>query len=598
MTSLRSRLLLYVLPLVMVPLVLSIATSVAIMRRMARADYGERMNAAFRGVELELGEMKTDLLASARALAGVPRLIEALAHGDRQTLLNILANSAGMLGVDDAHAVSPSGFVVAGAMRATRYGMPDPDVRSLLAEPSPSTVKIARHKLGFGVVVVHLVKKDDQTVGAVKLVRLLDYRFLTSIKRKYGLEAAVYDGDRLQAVTFREPAVVTDVDLDAVRRGTPDAAEQINLAGMPYFAVGRPIGLENQETTGTLVLASSAEELSDTLVLLSTLAGLIAVALIPLALMLAYRVTSSIVRPIASLTRMTQMVAKGDLKARVPVGLPDEIGQLTAAFNRMTKDLQSTTTSMETLNREIADRKQVEQQRKQLIAQLESQNAELERFTYTVSHDLKSPLITIKGFVGVIQQDLSDGNQEATRADLLRIAAAADKMYGLLSELLELSRIGRKINPPQSVPMEELVREATEMVWGQIEEHGVRVESAANLPVVFGDRPRLLEVMQNLLANAVKYMGDQPQPRIEVGARRDGDETVCYVRDNGIGIDPHYHEKVFGLFEQLDHQADGSGIGLALVKRIVEVHGGRIWVESEGEGHGSSFCFTLPTQGG
>jgi signal transduction histidine kinase len=105
-----------------------------------------------------------------------------------------------------------------------------------------------------------------------------------------------------------------------------------------------------------------------------------------------------------------------------------------------------------------------------------------------------------------------------------------------------------------------------------------------------------LEVLQNLLDNAAKFMDDQPRPRIDVGCRQDGDETVCYVRDNGIGIDPRYHEKVFGLFDRLDQNRPGTGIGLALVQRIIELHGGRIWVESQGSGHGTTFCFTLASK--
>ena len=112
--------------------------------------------------------------------------------------------------------------------------------------------------------------------------------------------------------------------------------------------------------------------------------------------------------------------------------------------------------------------------------------------------------------------------------------------------------------------------------------------------MLFGDRVRLLEVYQNLLENAVKFMGEQTQPRVEIGAKRNGTEVACFVRDNGMGVVPQYHEKIFGLFERLDQRIDGTGIGLALVKRIVEVHGGRIWVESEGEGRGSTFHFTLP----
>ncbi len=121
---------------------------------------------------------------------------------------------------------------------------------------------------------------------------------------------------------------------------------------------------------------------------------------------------------------------------------------------------------------------------------------------------------------------------------------------------------------------------------------------AADLPVVCGDRARLLEAVWHLLGNAVQYPGEQPSPRIEVGTRGagvPGEPPVFYVRDNGIGIEREYHQRVFGLFERLGPGgSEGTGIGLALVKRIVEVHGGRIWVESEGAGRGSTFCFTLP----
>lgn len=242
---------------------------------------------------------------------------------------------------------------------------------------------------------------------------------------------------------------------------------------------------------------------------------------------------------------------------------------------------------------DISERKLIEAEREKLIAKLEMQNAELERFTYTVSHDLKSPLITVKGFVGMLRDDIARGDAEAVEHDISRINGAADKMGMLLSDLLELSRIGRLMNPPQDVPLAELAAEAVELNAGRIKEIGAKIEIAANLPVIHGDRGRLLGVMQNLIDNALKYMGGQKHPLVEIGSRRDGDETVFFVRDNGMGIDRNYAEKIFGLFEQLDPKAEGTGIGLALVKRIVEVHGGRIWLESEGQGRGSTFCFTL-----
>ena len=243
---------------------------------------------------------------------------------------------------------------------------------------------------------------------------------------------------------------------------------------------------------------------------------------------------------------------------------------------------------------DITDRKRAETEREHLISELEARNAELERFTYTVSHDLKSPLITIGGFLGFLEKDALSGNIERLQADILRIRAAAGTMRRLLDDLLELSRIGRLINPAQHVPFAEIVREALALVEGQLAAHGVEVTVAADLPSVYGDRTRLVEALQNLLDNAAKFMGDQPRPHITLGVRAQGGERVLYVQDNGIGIDPKYHQKVFGLFEKLDAAAAGTGIGLALVNRIVEVHGGRIWVESEGSGQGTTFCFTLP----
>ena len=243
--------------------------------------------------------------------------------------------------------------------------------------------------------------------------------------------------------------------------------------------------------------------------------------------------------------------------------------------------------------RDVTDRKQIEIERESLIQKLETQNAELERFTYTVSHDLKSPLITIGGFLGYLEEDALKGNTEKLKHDIQRINTATGKMKRLLNELLELSRIGRLMNEPETIPFADLVREAMDNVHGQLEASGVTVQTRPDLPAVHGDRQRLVEVMQNLLDNAAKFMGDQPDPRIEIGQRGEKDgKPIFYIKDNGIGIDSAYHERVFGLFNKLDPRAEGTGIGLAIVKRIVEVHGGRIWVESEA-GKGSTFCFTL-----
>jgi len=167
-------------------------------------------------------------------------------------------------------------------------------------------------------------------------------------------------------------------------------------------------------------------------------------------------------------------------------------------------------------------------------------------------------------------------------------------MTMLLDDLLELSRVGRVINSASLIDMNGLVKDVLAQLAGPITQRNVEVVTSCDLPPVYGDHRRICVVVQNLVENAIKYMGDQHAPRIEIGMRKELKECVFYVRDNGRGVEPRYHETIFGLFNKLDAKSEGTGIGLALVKRIIEVHGGRIWVESDGVGHGSTFCFNLP----
>jgi len=247
------------------------------------------------------------------------------------------------------------------------------------------------------------------------------------------------------------------------------------------------------------------------------------------------------------------------------------------------------------LSREVTERLQKEQEIRAKNRELDEKNAELESFIFTVSHDLKSPLVTLKTFLGYFEQDLADGDQEKIQTDLHYMHTAADKMNRLLVDLLEMSRVGRLMATPERVTFRQVVDEALALVAGSLTEKGIRVRVEEVCLEFWGDRGRLVELWQNLVDNAVKYMGNQPEPAIEIGLEQRPDGPVFHVRDNGMGIEPAFQEKIFGLFNQLDPKAEGSGLGLALVRKIVELYNGKIWVESAGLGQGSCFRFTLPT---
>jgi signal transduction histidine kinase len=375
--------------------------------------------------------------------------------------------------------------------------------------------------------------------------------------------------DEAAGVTLTRSGNETELRFRVAAGGEPAGWAVVTLSEPPWQASLRR--LEERRT---------AELWSGHRTSLLSLGGLVLFASLGLGLLTSLRLSRTLARPLTEMSHAAEQIASGNLDHPLTLDSPDELGDLARSLNRMARDLR---THEEALRAERSD--------------LAAKNAELERFNYTVSHDLKTPLVTIRGFAGLAGTDLAAGRSEAVRKDLGRIVAAADKMHRLLDDLLELSRIGRVVHPPEDVDLGDLVRDAIELLKGQLEPKGVAVQVAADLPVVRADRRRLLEVLQNLLENAGKFTGSQAQPKIEVGWRHDGAERVFYVRDNGRGIEPRFLERVFGLFEKLDSGGDGTGVGLALVRRIIEAHGGRAWAESEGLGRGATFCFTLASGG-
>jgi signal transduction histidine kinase len=194
----------------------------------------------------------------------------------------------------------------------------------------------------------------------------------------------------------------------------------------------------------------------------------------------------------------------------------------------------------------------------------------------------------------LLKEDIKNSDSATVEEDVDEIYFAAEKMQLLLDDLLELSRVGRIIHDPGEISINQLVNEVTAVLKPKIADNNTKITIMDDLPTVKGDFARLFEVLLNLLENAIKYTAGQPQPEIYIGCRSTDTEYILSIKDNGVGIPQQYLSKIFGLFERLDVSQEGTGIGLALVKRIVEFHGGQVWAESDGLGTGACFYVALP----
>ncbi|HEY5566446.1 MAG TPA: ATP-binding protein [Gammaproteobacteria bacterium] len=345
--------------------------------------------------------------------------------------------------------------------------------------------------------------------------------------------------------------------------------------------------------------------------------GAVAVLSLLAAVLISRQLQKSVTGPIREITSVARKVVDDrDFSARASRTTDDEIGVLVDAFNGMLSEIANRTQVLEESNlhlgREIAERErteealhasenrlrslntELEERVAARTAQLEAANKDLEGFSYSVSHDLRAPIRAISGFCTLLVEDHKHQLDEEASRKLGIIAAESERMGRLIDDLLAFSRLGRKALDPAELDMSELVRDALERLnhTGQNRKIDFRVGS---MPRARGDRSLFEQVWINLLSNAIKFSSKKDAPVIEVGGISEQQEHVYFVRDNGAGFDGRYQGRLFGVFQRLhhDHEFPGTGVGLALVHRIVTRHGGRVWADGKLD-EGATFHFTLP----
>jgi signal transduction histidine kinase len=450
--------------------------------------------------------------------------------------------------------------------------------------------------------------------------------FREGTRRNLSIQAQIIASNSISALVFNDP-VAAEVSLTALKaspnivaahiftldgrlfaqyqpalRGHPLAAPAIPPGQVETFRLesdgialtrviafnGRPVGSVSLESNLTELTTRRAQYLG--IIATVLIASMLAALLVSL---LSQRVIS---RPIIRLADLARRVSlEKDYSVRAPSALSaNEIVVLTDAFNEMLAEIQLRDNSLHDAQNALEARVQ------QRTGELEAANQELEAFSYSVSHDLRAPLRHVTGFAALLSGH-ANGQLDAQASRYLQtITTAAQRMGQLIDDLLAFSRIGRGHLGRRFINLNELVREARQDVLAaEIGAEAREIEwHLADLPSVEGDPAMLRLVLVNLLSNAVKYTAPRSKARIDINSHRDAKgDLVVVVRDNGVGFDMKYAHKLFGVFQRL-HSSDefeGTGIGLANVKRIVQRHGGHVWAESQLD-HGATFSFSLPSE--
>jgi len=432
----------------------------------------------------------------------------------------------------------------------------------------------------------YVLAGDPNFLAPYRTGRVDEQRALARLRDQLGEEALEGVSDDLNAVVRNARAWQLRYARPTIARVRREGAGAIGNAGVErgqrLFDRVR-VALAHQERGLGDARAAGREAFRDAATFLSVSFGVIVLLLITALTGTLVMLRRSVTLPIGVLGRRVRRVAQGEFDMPIRGSGPRDIADLAADIDSMRKRI-------------VAELSALRETHDQLDAQtrdLERSNAELEQFAYVASHDLQEPLRKVASFCQLLEQRYKGQLDERADQYIEFAVDGAKRMQQLINDLLAFSRVGRMGDTPQPIDLGETARRALANLDATVVETGAKID-VGPLPTVNGEASLLTALFQNLIANALKFHGEQP-PEVRLTAERDNGEWTISCSDNGIGIDPEYAERVFVIFQRL-HAKDeyaGTGIGLAMCRKIVEHHGGRIWLDP-GAGPGTTFRFTLP----
>jgi signal transduction histidine kinase len=621
---------------------LAVAATVFISLRSQHALIVERENQQLSAAQATFYAMVSDrantALALAISIADTPAVQQAYAAGDRRALEALMKpmyqelKQYFRLTQMQFHRPPAVAFL---RMEAPRMFGDDVSAfrRSIVvsnADKSPQA-GLEAGRTGIAMRGVVPVVHARQYLGTVGFGIALDGYFLEQFKARTGAESAVYLSRKtLDIMTAAvgmpshdgpvpELGLLARTD-EAVNAGAPLFAralrgesllERIEVAGRPYVVGLAPLYDYSGEVIGVLQVDFPREDVLDRIATSRNTSLLLGISVMLLTMLAVWRlVARRLIHPLGELTAGVRGLEAGDRSARVRIDSGDELGDLGKAFNTMAAQLEQT---LHGLEQNVAERERAEAEVRRLnedlerrVAErtaqfeaanrkLEAANKELEAFSYSVSHDLRSPLRAIDGFAHILLEDHAERLGDEGAGHLRVIRRNVSRMANLIDDLLSFSRMARQDMSLLPIDMMELTQEVFEEVRANAPpERDIELQ-LGELPPARGDRAMVRQVLANLLSNAIKFTGPKPKAMIAVYGVAEGEQNTYRVKDNGVGFDMEYANMLFGVFQRLHgaNEFEGTGIGLAIVKRVVSRHGGRVWAEGA-PGEGACMYFTLP----